>query len=134
MGAVILGLFVFPNINPNDVPWSEVLVAFLVMLLLNIGIITTGFFFSTFLNPKQALVFGFGVVIFFYAIGYFWQNFDDSMQNIKYISIFYYSDMSDLLVNSNWNSVPMKILFLSCYSIGLMTISIIIFNKRDIPV
>ena len=134
MLMVILGFFIFPNVDPSDVPWPELFTAFLIMLLLMIGVISTGFFFSTFLDPKKALVLGFGVCIFLYAIGYFWQSFDESMQDIKYISIFYQAEVSDLLVNSNWDSIVMKILFLSSYSIILTVVSVIIFNKRDIPI
>lgn len=134
MLAVILGIFIMPNIVPNEVPWAEFLTAFLVMILLNLGIVTTGFFFSTFMDSKKSLVLSLGVIIFFYAVGQFWQSFGESMESIKYISIFYYSDMSNLLVNSNWDAVPIKIVFLSFYTIILALVSIIIFNKRDIPV
>jgi len=134
MLAVILGIFIMPNVAPNQVSWAELLVAFLVMILLNFSIVTTGFFFSTFMDSKKSLVLSFGVIIFFYAVGQFWQSFGESMQSIKYISIFYYSDMSNLLVNRNWDAVPIKIVFLSSYTIILAVISLLIFNKRDIPV
>lgn len=132
--AVTLGLNIMPNIDAYQVPWAELYMGFLIMILLNITFITTAFFFSTFLDPKKALVFGFGLVIFFYAVGQFWQSFGEDMEAIKYISVFYYGDVSDLLVNSNWENVPLKILVLTSYSVILATASIIIFNKRDIPV
>jgi len=134
LGAVIIGFFIFPNVNPSDVPWAEFLTAYFVMILLNMCIVTTGFLFSTFLDPKKALVFSFALVIFFYAVGQFWQSFEEVMQDIKYISIFYHAEMSNLLVNSNWDGVLMKILFLSSYCIILTVVAVIIFNKRDIPV
>ncbi len=134
MLAVILGIFIMPNVSPNDVPWAEFLTAFLAMILLNLCIVTTGFLFSTFMDTKKSLVLSFGVIIFFYAIGQFWQSFPGIAQEIKYISIFYYADMSNLLVNSNWDAIPLKIIFLSTYSIGLTVLSLIFFNKRDIPV
>ncbi len=134
MLAVILGIFIMPNVAANEVPWAEFLTAFLVMILLNLGIVTTGFFFSTFMDTKKSLVLSFGTIIFFYAVGQFWQSFGESMEGIKYISIFYYSDMSNLLVNSNWDAIPIKIVFLSSYTIILALISLLIFNKRDIPV
>ncbi len=123
-----------PNVNPTDVNFAELWTAFFIVLLFNYAIISTAFFFSTFNNPKMALVFSFGLVVFFYAIGQFWNSFDENMQSIKYISIFYYSDMSNLLVNGNWGMVPLKIIFLSIYSIGFTVFSVILFNKRDIPV
>ncbi|MFX1450341.1 MAG: ABC transporter permease subunit [Promethearchaeota archaeon] len=134
MLAVIIGFFVMPNVVPNEVPWAEFFTAFAVMILLNLCIVTTGFFFSTFMNTKKSLVLSFGVVVFLYAIGQFWQSFGENLEGIKYISIFYYSDMSNLLVNSNWEAVPIKIVFLTSYIIILAVISILIFNKRDIPV
>ena len=123
-----------PNVNPIDVNFVELWTAFFIVLLFNYAVISTAFFFSTFNNPKMALVFSFGLVVFFYAIGQFWNSFDESIQGMKYISIFYYSDMSNLLVNSNWDAVPLKIIFLSTYSVGLTALSVILFNKRDIPV
>ncbi|MFX1302075.1 MAG: hypothetical protein ACFE9X_01830 [Promethearchaeota archaeon] len=56
------------------------------------------------------------------------------MERIKYISIFYYSDVSNLLVNSNWEAIPIKIVVLSSYIIILALASILIFHKRDILV
>jgi len=134
MLAVILGIFIMPTVAPNEVPWAEFLTAFFVMILLNLGIVTTGFFFSTFMDTKKSLVLSFGVIIFFYAVGQFWQSFGESMEGIKYISIFYYADMSNLLVNSNWDAIPIKIVLLSSYTIILALASLLIFNKRDIPV
>ena len=134
MLAVILGIFIMPNVSPNEVPWAELLTAFLVMILLNLGITTTGFFFSTFMDSKKSLALSFGVVIFFYAVGQFWQSFGENMEGIKYISIFYYSDVSNLLVNSNWDAIPIKIVVLSSYTIILALVSLLVFNKRDIPV
>ncbi len=134
MLAVILGILIMPTVAPNEVPWAEFVTAFLVMILLNLCIVTTGFFFSTFMETKKSLVLSFGVIIFFYAVGQFWGSFGENMEGIKYISIFYYSDMSNLLVNSNWEALPIKIVFLSSYTIILATVSVIIFNKRDIPV
>ncbi len=138
LGGVILAVtaacFIMPNINPAEVPWAEFYMAYVIMLLVNLAIITTSFFFSTFLDPKKALVMAFGTVIFFYAVGQFWKSFGDDMESIKFLSIFYYGDTSNLLVNSNWELVPRNVLFLTSYTVILAAASIIIFNKRDIPV
>jgi len=132
--SILLGIFIMPNVNPVNVNFKELWTAFFIILLFNYAIISTAFFFSTFNTPKMALVFSFGIVVFFYAIGQFWKSFNENIQNIKYISIFYYSDMSNLLVNSNWGDVPLKIGFFAMYILILTITAIIIFNKRDIPV
>ena len=86
------------------------------------------------MDTKKSLVLSFGVIIFFYAVGQFCQSFGDNLEGIKYISIFYYADVSNLLVNSSWEAIPLKIVFLSSYTVIVAVASIIIFNKRDIPV
>jgi len=75
-----------------------------------------------------------GIIIFFYIIGAFWENFDESLQGIKYTSIFYYFETSNLLVNQVWDNVLRDILILTGYSVFLVVASILVFNRRDIPV
>ncbi|MFX1311544.1 MAG: ABC transporter permease subunit [Promethearchaeota archaeon] len=132
--SITLGIFIMPNVNPIDVNFAELWTAFFIILLFNYAIISTAFLFSTFNTPKMALIFSFGLIVIFYAIGQFWKSFDENIQNIKYISIFYYSDMSNLLVNSNWGDVPLRIGFFVIYILILTIVAIFIFNKRDIPV
>ncbi len=134
MMSVLLGILIFPTVTVNDIYLNEIMFAFLWNFLFMVALISTGFFFSSFLSSKKSLAFGLGVVIFFYALGQFWQSFPEGAQEIKRISIFFYSDMSNLLVNHVWDNVGLHILILLGYSIILTTSGIIIFNKRDIPV
>ena len=134
MVSVLLGILIFPTATANEIFLNEIMFAFLWNFIFIIALISTGYFFSTFLSSKRALAFGFGVVIFFYAVGQFWKAFPEGAQEIKRISIFFYSDMSNLLVNHGWDNVGLHIIILSGYSIVLTISAIIIFNKRDIPV
>jgi hypothetical protein len=134
MMSVLLGILIFPSVTINDIYLNEIMFAFLWNFIFMASLISTGFFFSSFSSSKRALAYGLGVVIFFYAVGQFWQSFPEGTQEIKLISIFFYSDMSDLLVNHVWDTVGYRVLFLLLYSGILTTISIVIFNKRDIPV
>jgi ABC-type transport system involved in multi-copper enzyme maturation permease subunit len=99
-----------------------------------VSLISTGFFFSTFLSSKKALALAFGLLIIFYGIGQFWKSFPEGLQEIKRLSIFFYSDMSNLLVNHVWENVGFHVLILLLYSVVLTISAVIIFNKRDIPV
>jgi ABC-2 type transport system permease protein len=134
MMSVLLGILFFPTASSNGIFLNEILFAFLWNFIFMVALISTGFFFSTFLSSKKALGSALGVVILFYALGQFWQSFPDAAQEIKLISIFYYSDMSNLMVNHVWENVGLHILILLGYSIVLTTLAVIIFNKRDIPV
>jgi ABC-2 type transport system permease protein len=134
MLSILLGILIFPSASANGIFLNEIIFAFLWNFIFMVALISTGFFFSTFLSSKKALGSSLGLVIFFYALGQFWQSFPETVQEIKLISIFYYADMSNLLVNHVWDNVGIHILFLLSYSVVLTISSIIIFNKRDIPV
>lgn len=132
--SVLLGIMIFPTATVTPIFLNEILFAFLWSYIFMVALISTGYFFSTFLSSKRALAFGFGVVIFFYAVGQFWKAFPEGAQEIKRISIFFYSDMSNLLVNHIWDNVGLHIAILLTYSVVLIISAVIIFNKRDIPV
>ncbi|MFX0023549.1 MAG: ABC transporter permease subunit [Candidatus Hermodarchaeota archaeon] len=134
MISVLLGIIIFPTVSVSDIYLNEILFAFLWNFVFMVALISTGFFFSSFLTSKKALGFGMGLIIFFYAVGQFWQSFPEGVQEIKHISIFFYSDMSNLLVNHAWDNVLLHVLILLGYSTVLTTSGVIIFNKRDIPV
>lgn len=134
MLCVFFGILVFPSVTVNGIFLNEITFAFLWNFIFMVALISTGFFFSTFLSSKKSLAFGFGILIFFYGIGQFWKSFPEGAQEIKRISIFFYSDMSNLLVNHVWENVGVHILILLVYSVVLTISAVIIFNKRDIPV
>lgn len=132
--GIILGIFAFPNINPTEINLDEVIFVVFWFYLFLVAIISTGFFFSTFLSTKKALGAGFGMLVLFFAFGSFWGAMPDAMESVKFFSIFYYFDPFDLLVNHNWGIVWLHVLILGVYSIVITIIAGFIFNKRDIPV
>jgi len=137
-GAVALGLFIgiitVPNINPAEIYYNEVIIAIFWLFFFLIALVSTGFFFSTFMNSRLSLAFSFGMMIFFYAIGSFSGLMPEAIQGIKFFSIFYYFMPSDMLINHSLDLVWLHVLILIMYSIIITIISGIIFNKRDIPV
>ncbi len=132
--AVIAGIFAFPNVDPNIVYFNELIIAFVWLFVFLVALISTGLFFSTFLTPRKSLGLTLGLVIFFYIIGVYWQSFGENLEFLKYLSIFNYFETSNLMVNQVWDNVLINNIILIGYSIGLVIVSIIIFNKRDIPV
>ena len=132
--GVLFGVFAFPNIVPNKVYFNEIYTTFFWLFLFLVALISTSLFFSTFLQSKRALTLSFAFITFFYIVGIFWEAFPEAIQGMKFISIFYYFETSNLLVNHVWDNVLLNILILTGYSACMVGLSVLIFNKRDIPV
>ena len=132
--GVVIGVFSLPSINPAELYFAEIFTVFLWLFVFLVALICTSLLFSTFLSPKRALTLSFALTIYFYMAGIFWEAFPEAIQGIRFTSIFYYFEPSNLLVNKVWTDVLGNILVLTGYSICFLTASIIIFNKRDIPV
>ena len=132
--GVLIGVFAFPNIVPSEVYLNEIYTVFLWLFVFLVALISTSLFFSTFLRPRRALTFSFAVTIFFYIVGIFWDAFPEALHGMRFASIFYYFETSNLLVNHVWDNVLLNILILTGYSACMVGLSVVIFNKRDIPV
>ena len=132
--GVLIGVFSFPNINPSEIYFTEIYTVFLWLFVFLVALISTSLFFSTFLHPRRALTLSFAIIIFFYIVGIFWEAFPEAVHGMKFLSIFYYFETSNLLVNHVWDNVLLNILILTGYSACMVGLSVVIFNKRDIPV
>jgi len=132
--GVLIGVFAFPTIVPSEVYFNEIFAVFLWLFVFLVALISTSLFFSTFLSPRRALTLSFAVTIFFYIVGIFWEAFPEAVHGMRFLSIFYYFETSNLLVNHVWDNVVLNILILTGYSAFMIGLSILIFNKRDIPV
>lgn len=133
-GGIIFGIYTLPNIGPSDVEFYELTIGVVWLIIFLISLASTGVFFSTFLDARKAIVISIAIIIIFYVFGVYWEFFDESMENVKYLSIFYYFEAHDLLVEGNIEYVWENIYVLSVYSIVTLVLSIVIFSKRDIPV
>ena len=132
--GVLIGVFAFPTIVLSDVYLNEIFAVFLWLFVFIVALISTSLFFSTFLRPRRALTLSFAVTIFFYIVGIFWDAFPEAIHSMRFVSIFYYFETSNLLVNHVWDNVFLSILILTGYSACMVGLSVLIFNKRDIPV
>lgn len=132
--GVLIGVFAFPTIVPSEVYFNEIFAVFLWLFVFLVALISTSLLFSTFLRPRRALTLSFAVTIFFYIVGIFWDAFPEAIHGMRFLSIFYYFETSNLLVNHVWDNVFLNILILTGYSAGMVGLSVLIFNKRDIPV
>jgi hypothetical protein len=58
---------------------------------------------------------------------------DESVQGIKYVSIFYYFNPSEYLVHSDFTLYIRDIIILGYINTGLIVASLLVFDKKDIP-
>ncbi len=92
-------------------------------------------FFSTiFLNGKKAMAFGVMVLFLMFFLGEFYPYMDEAVQDIKYISVFYYFNPSDYIVHSDFSLFIRDFIVLGCVNAVLIVASLLIFNKKDIPI
>jgi ABC-type transport system involved in multi-copper enzyme maturation permease subunit len=125
---------ILPNLVDETIIWGDFLAAFFWAFLLCISLECTAFLFSTFLPRKKASGMAFTLMIIFYIIGLFYGFFDESIQGMKYLSIFYYYNPGQIMIEQSYVNVGRDFAILIGYSVALTTTSIIIFNKRDIPI
>jgi len=78
-----------------------------------------------------------GVMILFimFFLGEFYIYMDETIQGIKYISIFYYFNPVDYLVNEDF---PLALFIRDIYVLGMINVALIvgslfIFDSKDIP-
>jgi len=132
--GIFLGVFLSPGINPAEVYYGELIFGLFWLFVLLVALISTAYFFSTFLTPRMSLSLSFGVLITFYILGSFAGIFPEEIQGIKYFSLFGYFQTADFLVDQVWDFVLLHFMVLIVYSVVVTVIAGIIFNKRDIPV
>lgn len=135
IGIVTFIMFeISPNLQDQEIDYSELFWALTWAFLFVVSLTTTAFFFSVFLNRKRATSLAFGMMVLFFIVGYFYGYFEEDIQEIKRISLFFYYDPARILVSHSYENVLRDFLILSGYSVVMVITSIAIFNKRDIPV
>lgn len=133
--VTFLMISIAPNLQDQVINLAEFFWGLTWAFLFIVSLTTTAFFFSVFLNRKKATGIAFGILVLFFVIGTFYSFFDDRIQDIKYLSLFFYYDPSRIIVSHNFDETVIRdFLILFGYSVILLFASIIVFNKRDIPV
>ena len=125
---------ILPNLADETIIWGDFIASFFWAFLLCISLECTAFLLSTFLPRKKASGMAFTLMIIFYIIGLFYGFFDESIQGMKYLSIFYYYNPGQIMIEQSYVNVVRDFAILIGYSFVLTATSIIIFNKRDIPI
>ncbi len=108
---------------------------FSVVLFLGALAIVAKFFSTIFLSTKKSVAVGVMVIFIMFFIGEFYIYMDEAIQDIKYISIFYYFNPVDYLVSEDF---PIALFSRDIYVLGMINValivgSLLIFETKDIP-
>jgi len=106
---------------------------FSVVLFLGAFAMVTKFFSTIFLNTKKSMTLGVMILFIMFFLGEFYVYMDEAIQDIKYISIFYYFNPVDYMVNADTAIFTRDIVILGSINIALIVGSLFIFNRKDIP-
>ena len=106
---------------------------FSVVLFLGALAMVAKFISTIFLSTKKSMALGVMILFIMFFLGEFYTYMDESIQGIKYISIFYYFNPIDYLVNANVVIFTRDIYILGIFNVALIIGSLVVFNKKDIP-
>lgn len=106
---------------------------FSVVLFLGAFAMVAKFFSTIFLSTKKSAALGVLFLMIMFFLGEFYIYMDEAIQGIKYISIFYYYNPVDYLVNADFDLFTTDIIVLGVINGVLITGSLFVFSKKDIP-
>ncbi len=105
---------------------------FSVVLFLGALAMVAKFTSTIFLSTKKSVALGVMVLFIMFFLGEFYVYMDESIHGIKYISIFYYFNPVEYMVNADFAIFTRDIIVLGSINVALIVGSLLIFNKKDI--
>ncbi|MFX1500563.1 MAG: ABC transporter permease [Promethearchaeota archaeon] len=104
-----------------------------VVLFLGVLAMVSKFISTIFLSTKKSLAIGVMTLFIMYFFGEFYVYMDEAIQDIKYVSIFYYFNPTDYMVMVDVSIFIRDVVILGIVNIVLIVGSLLIFNRKDIP-
>lgn len=106
---------------------------FSVVLFLGALAMVAKFSSTIFLSTKKSVAVGVMVLFIMFFLGEFYIYMDEAIQGIKYVSIFYYYNPIDYLINADLALFTRDIIVLGVINGVLIAGSLFVFSKKDIP-
>jgi ABC-2 type transport system permease protein len=106
---------------------------FSVVLFLGALAMVATFFSTIFLNTKKTAALGVLFLMIMFFLGEFYVYMDEAIQGVKYISVFYYYNPVDYLVNADFDLFTTDIIVLGVINGALIVGSLFVFSRKDIP-
>ncbi len=139
MGIVLafvgMGMATSPTFIDYGLYWDR-LIAVYVINILHLGtLVMTALLFATiFLNSKRTMGAALISMFLMFFINSFWHYLPEDQQVIKYVSTWFYLNTSDIFVQGIFDNFLKDVLVLSGVNVVLIVASLLIFDRRDIPV
>ena len=106
---------------------------FSVVLFLGALAMVAKFTSTIFLSTKKSMALGVMILFIMFFLGKFYIYMDEAIQGIKYISIFYYFNPIEYIVNADVVIFTRDIYVLGVINVALIIGSLVVFDKKDIP-
>ena len=106
---------------------------FSVVLFLGALAMVAKFISTILLSTKKSMALGVMILFIMFFLGEFYMYMDETIQGIKYISIFHYFNPIDYIVNANIVIFTRDIYILGIINVALIIGSLVVFDKKDIP-
>ncbi|MHA2036022.1 MAG: ABC transporter permease [Promethearchaeota archaeon] len=106
---------------------------FSVVLFLGAFAMVAKFISTIFLSTKKSMALGVIVLFIMFFLGEFYVYMDEAIQDIKYISIFYYFNPVEYIVNADIAMFTRDIYVLGMINVALIVSSLFVFESKDIP-
>jgi ABC-2 type transport system permease protein len=115
--------------------WDRLLAVYIINIVHSGTLVMTALLFATItLSSKRTIGAALAVMFVMFFIGTFWGFFPDDLQNLKYISTWFYLNTQDLFVQGVFDNLLRDIYILGYVNVALIAVSLLIFHRRDIPV
>lgn len=123
-----------PTFRAEGLYFDRLWVTYFTVVLFLAALAMVATFFSTiFLSTRKSMALGVMVLFLMFFLGEFYIYMDESIQGIKFISIFYYFNPLDYMVYADFSIFIRDIIILAGVNTVLIVASLFVFNKKDIP-
>lgn len=133
---ITMGGIAFSSVFQDEGLYFDRLWLTYIIVILYLGALAmfAKFFSTIFLSGRKSMAFGVIVLFLMFFLGEFYVYMDEAVQGIKYLSVFYYFNPSDYIVHADYTLLTRDIIVLGSINAVLVVASLIIFNRKDIPI
>jgi ABC-2 type transport system permease protein len=132
---IMAGITSSPTFQNIGFYWERLWLTYIIVVLYLGSLVMFSFLSSTFfMNTRKSMAAGVIFLFLMFFIGSFYKYMGENIQNVKYLSIFFYYNPSEYLVLANFEQFIIDLFVLGSINIVFIVVSLIIFSRKDIPI